>query len=793
MDVDNWMRTFAMQSLLLVGDAYTRGYQHNLRVYIRSTDQRTLVFPWDWDALGRSSPTSPLWGSSNLQKIIELAPNRRMFYGNMLDIITTTMNSAYLNTWGNHFGNLVGDNYSSCINGFTDRSNYVQTQLPTQRKHFVITDADFSVAADNADIHGQASIDVKDVYIQGRDDPLELSWTHSGSGTGQQFQWTATVPLEPGVNSLVFEAYDYQGYLITIDTITVTSTVSQRPLRDNLRVTELMYNPIDGSDYEYIELLNIGIVALDISNVFIADGVVFDFATSTVSSLAPGEYVVVVRNQAFFEARYGNGINIAGEFTSGKLNNAGERVQLRAAYSGYNTDIFDFSYNDSRGWSLAADGPGHSLVPVTGAIADQDLGTMDYGANWRASTYINGSPGQADPAPVTDIVINEIMAHTDYFTPPYDSNDWIELYNTTGSTVTLTAGDWYLSDDDNDLTKWPVPTTVIPAYGRVVFDEVTGFHNPITEGFGLNKFGEKVYLSYLPGDSSDRMADAVEFEGQTNSASLGRYPDGDNYLVHMAPTRDAANTTAIGNIVISEFMYNPLTGEAEYIELCNPTSSPIVLYDDTSTVNTGWRLDLDGSTIAYSFASGVTLPAYQCLLLVNFNPADAGLLAAFEADYGSTSGIQVFGPYSGLMDNHCEFLRLEKPLEPDNLGDPMDWVIVDEVIYLDLWPWPTEADGTGQSLTRIDTRVSGNNPWNWESADPSLGSHFVLTADFNTDGNINILDFSLFATAWLSNEGEPEFDRKYNLAEPVNTIIDVNDLVEFIKEWLNGANDLPVE
>ncbi|GAJ06787.1 unnamed protein product, partial [marine sediment metagenome] len=79
------------------------------------------------------------------------------------------------------------------------------------------------------------------------------------------------------------------------------------------------------------------------------------------------------------------------------------------------------------------------------ALIGEPEGSLNYGANWRASTYIGGSPGADDPEPVTNIVLNEIMAHTDYSNvqrPEHESNDWIELYNTTGTSINL-AG-WYL-------------------------------------------------------------------------------------------------------------------------------------------------------------------------------------------------------------------------------------------------------------------------------------------------------------------------------------------------------------
>ena len=70
-----------------------------------------------------------------------------------------------------------------------------------------------------------------------------------------------------------------------------------------LRIVEVMYNPLSG-DAEYLELQNTGPVALDVSGVQFTLGIVFAFPASTI--LAPGQYVVLVRNTdtAAFSSMY---------------------------------------------------------------------------------------------------------------------------------------------------------------------------------------------------------------------------------------------------------------------------------------------------------------------------------------------------------------------------------------------------------------------------------------------------------------------------------------------------------
>ena len=172
-------------------------------------------------------------------------------------------------------------------------------------------------------------------------------------------------------------------------------------LRD-LRISEFMYHPpepegderlitTNRDEFEFIELKNVGPTELDLRNVRFTKGVDFDFGGSAIEVLAPGDYALVVKNQVAFEARYGAGLPVAGEYPSDNLRNSGERLKLSF---GAGTTIHDVDeFTDASPWPEAADGDS-SLV----LIGVDDFLSPDHGdpANWRPSRFPLGSPGKAD-------------------------------------------------------------------------------------------------------------------------------------------------------------------------------------------------------------------------------------------------------------------------------------------------------------------------------------------------------------------------------------------------------------
>lgn len=418
---------------------------------------------------------------------------------------------------------------------------------------------------------------------------------------------------------------------------------------------------------------------------------------------------------------------IAGEYT-GWLNNAGERIELQDALG---QTILNFRYED--GWRDITDGDGFSLTIIDPNNADPN--SWSEKDSWRASAYIGGSPGWDDSGIVPNpgaVVINEVLAHSDSY-----PNDWIELYNTTAEDINISG--WFLSDNDSNLMKYEIAAgTTIEAGQYLVFYEDANFGNPNDPGcnipFALSENGEEACLSSSL-DANGHLTgyrEVEDFGASDSNVSFGRYYKGStgnyNFVAMDYNTPDGLNAyPKVGPIVINEIMYHPdwpeggslyNNDEFEYIELRNIIDANVNLYDSEGNP---WKFT-DGIEFTFPAGPPITIPAGGYLLVVK-NPE------AFSWRYPNVPEWSILGPYDGQLNNAGEKVEISKP--GDESGGTRYYIRVDRVSYSDgshpedcpggIDLWPTEADGDGNSLTRIDPNLYGNDVVNWDANDPSPG------------------------------------------------------------------------
>ena len=501
------------------------------------------------------------------------------------------------------------------------------------------------------------------------------------------------------------------------------------PVAENLRITEIMYHPKAQADAgepneEFIELTNIGDETICLNLVRFTDGIDFTFPHI---ELAPGRHIIVVQDRDAFEARYSNRLPVVGQY-SGSLNNAGERITLEDAA---NQTILDFSYSD--GWRSLTDGDGFSLTMID--PSHSDVSHWNKKDAWRASAYTGGSPGHDDsgilPHP-GDVVINELLANS-----PGGEPDWIELHNTSGNAIDISG--WFLSDSSNNLLKYEIaPNTTINPYGYLVFYEDTHFGNSNDTGsyktFALSNNGEQLILSSAQSGIRTGYREIENFGASASGVSWGRYDKSStgntNFVAMEFPTPGSENAyPKVGPIVISEIMYNPdwpegsiyTNDQYEYIELHNISAEPVILYDYGK--DAPWKFTR-GIDFTFPVDPAVTIPAGGFLLVVKHPEA-------FSWRYPRVRTEMILGPYEGKLSDAGESIEISMPGER-NQDDEPPYIRIDRVNYSDgshpedcpgfVDLWPTEPDGSGQSLTRTILNDYGNDPANWQAATPFPGS-----------------------------------------------------------------------
>jgi hypothetical protein len=367
--------------------------------------------------------------------------------------------------------------------------------------------------------------------------------------------------------------------------------------------------------------------------------------------------------------------------------------------------------------------------------------------------FTSPTRGTANWLPLTNVVINEVLSHTDL---PLE--DAVELANLTGYPVNISG--WYLSDSGKTLRQFRIPDdTILPPNGYRVFYEYQFNPNPDwAESFSFSSAGgDEAWLTAVDGNGlATGYRASVKFGPQFNGVSVGRFQTsaGVNFTALSAltfgttvngqsPTNQlglfrtgtgAANAYPhVGPVVISEIMYRPPPlgtnddTQKEFLELRNISGVAVPLFDPVHPTN-GWRLR---GGVDFDFTTNHTLAPGGFLLVVPFDPDTNGAtLTTFRATYGINGALA--GPWSGKLANTGEVVELQASDRPQTTGNELGlvpYVVMERVVYSNLPPWAASADGTGQSLQRVVFTAYGNEPLNWRAAAPSAGTSGVPDSD----------------------------------------------------------------
>ena len=146
----------------------------------------------------------------------------------------------------------------------------------------------------------------------------------------------------------------------------------------------------------------------------------------------------------------------------------------------------------------------------------------------------------------SQVIINEYSVSnlTGYLDNHEKAEDWIELYNTSGTSVSLSG--YFLSDDNTNPTKWEIPSGInIPANGYVTFwtsgrDAIQGIYYHTNFKLKQTKnTPEHVVFS----DPSGTIINDFQLELTQLEHSRGRQPNGsDTWAIFTSPTKGIYNS-----------------------------------------------------------------------------------------------------------------------------------------------------------------------------------------------------------------------------------------------------------
>ncbi|RPI02608.1 MAG: hypothetical protein EHM64_13660, partial [Ignavibacteriae bacterium] len=191
-------------------------------------------------------------------------------------------------------------------------------------------------------------------------------------------------------------------------------------------------------------------------------------------------------------------------------------------------------------------------------------------------------------AQVSSVTINEFMASNvlSYENANGDYEDWIELFNSSGSSVNI-AG-FYITDNLGGQNHWQIPSgqqmnTTVPAHGYLILyaDELVGLGSAHLD-FKLSSTSGKIVLL---GSDNTSILDSVSYGTQLRDISYGRYPEGSGQWMYMnTVSPGAANMSGYRTFALPPTIVQP----AGFYQSVAVTVQPATIGDTI-------RYTLDGS------------------------------------------------------------------------------------------------------------------------------------------------------------------------------------------------------
>ncbi|MCJ7554218.1 MAG: lamin tail domain-containing protein [Ignavibacteriaceae bacterium] len=366
-------------------------------------------------------------------------------------------------------------------------------------------------------------------------------------------------------------------------------------------------------------------------------------------------------------------------------------------------------------------------IAAVRVIFESDEDTLN---NYFESTV---QPGEAQNI----VIINEVM-----YNPADGEPEWIEFVN--ASDMTINLANFSVSDVLTTPTKSFITTidffiepneyfiiardstiyNLHPDIEAKVFYSNFGTLGNTSDGVIIYDYRDGIIDSLLYhsswGGKKGYSLERISINGTTNDSSNwstslninGSTPGKENSFSGIPSYQ--RNT-----LIINEIMFDPETGNSEYIEFLN-------LNNDSVNIG-GWRIEDENSNFYRLSDISFTIPSQSYFILAS----DSTILTRFNLfDY---SYLTMVGTSSLGLVNTGELILLK-----DVKGN-----VIDSVLYSDNWHNRNITITKGKSLERINPLLNGNDPMNWNtSVDYSGGTpgkvNSIFAENLNKEKNISV-------------------------------------------------------
>jgi hypothetical protein len=682
MDVDTWMRVFALQHIVGNWDAYGHGRGKNAYVYLPTGGRWTMI-PWDIDFVlgsGSDGPTADVFSANDpvVGDLWSTPAIARMYWRAFQDAVNGPLREGAI-------GPVLDGRYDALTaNGFTVEGTDAIKAYVSQRRDYLASrlndedalgltitsnaGASFSTNRNLVTLSGSAPIAAASLAVN--DLLFPVTWTTLTT-------WRFSIPLAAATNVLHVIALDPHGQPIPglADTITVRYTGPLPTPEGLVVINEIMFDPPPGGA-EFVEVHNTSPTgAFDLSG-WRLDGVDFTFPAGTL--LPPNGYLVIADDVAALSRTYGPVNGVAGRFP-GNLQTEGERLQLirPGATPALDQVIDAVRYSGEPPWPQVTHDEGPSLQ-LLDPLQDNRRPANWGATNPNANPANIATPGRANSLrttlePFPDLWLNEVLPHnmgaradaSGEFAP------WIELYNS--GDVPIDLSEFFLNSIGSSPTQWAFPpgSAIGPGQYLLVWCDAETNQTTQTElhaAFRLPSADGDVGLVRIQ-NGSPAVLDHLAYRALPAGKAWGSFPDGDpleRRLFHLPTPAFPNNPAAPPSLVfINEWMadnrgavVDPADGDPEdWFELYNAADTPadlsaFTLSDDPADPE---RFQLANGTVIppggflHFWADNEPLQNSPGQIHLNFRISDEGETLLLTAPDGTVIDTVMFGAQSNNL------------------------------------------------------------------------------------------------------------------------------------------------